>query len=83
MAGTGRSRTQNRPPDAGQGGDGQAATSLLGVTGHDVARLADTFSENIFDTRCVRAYFLGAASVTIFTNFFGALTSVRFTTRSR
>ena len=41
--------------------------------GYAVDLFADTFSENIFDTRCACAYFFGAASVTIFTNFFGAL----------
>ena len=40
---------------------------------YDFGLIADTFSEKIFDTRCARAYFLGAASVTIFTNFFGSL----------
>ena len=37
------------------------------------ALFADTFSENIFEARCARAYFFEAASVTIFTNFFGSL----------
>ena len=57
MAGTRRSRTRNRPPADGQGGGRQAAISLLGVTGHDVARLAGVAQSTV--SRALR----GAPSV--------------------